>query len=101
MFDKSIKFFAFLRDVGLVLGLPALIAIGASLHKTEVASLNAQVEYIKELQYDKAVSLIKAKDETSKLEKEQLQKSIQMLGGGKPYFDDFASKYMCLKLNPR
>jgi hypothetical protein len=59
------------------------------------------INYLKELQYDKAVALIKAKDEAYQLEKEQLHKSILMVGGGKLDFDDFNSKYMCLKLKSK
>ena len=98
MFDKIIKWVKFLRDVGILLGFPILIYLGMQLHDTEVSALKAQVNYLKELQYDKAVTLIQAKDITTELEKEQLQKSIQMVGGGKFDFENFKSKYMCLKL---
>ncbi|MBR9882377.1 MAG: hypothetical protein GYB21_01420 [Oceanospirillales bacterium] len=98
MFDIVTKWVRLFRDIGILLGFPTLIYIGMQLHETEVSALKAQIEYLKNLQYDKAVSIIRAKDQATDIEKEQLQKSIKMLGGGTLDFDDFTSKYMCLRL---
>jgi len=98
MFDTVTKWVKLFRDIGILLGFPTLVYIGIQLHETEVSALRAQIDYLKNLQYDKAVSLIKAKEESSQMEKDQLQKSIRMLGGGTLDFDDFSSKYMCLRL---
>lgn len=98
MFDNIIKWVKLFRDIGILLGFPALIYIGMQLHDTEVSALKAQIEYLKDLQYDKAVSIIQAKDQATAIEKEQLQKSIKMLGGGTLDFNDFTSQYMCLRL---
>lgn len=98
MFDIITKWVKLFRDIGILLGFPTLIYIGLQLHETEVSALKAQIDYLKDLQYDKAVNLIKAKEELGQIEKEQLQRSIKMLGGGTLDFDDFSSKYMCLRL---
>ena len=77
MFDRVKGIASFLRDPGLILGIPAIVSLGVSIyelqnkaHEAEIKALEAQNVVLKETQFDRAVALIKAKKEAYELDKE-------------------------------
>ena len=73
----QIKFWAeFIRDVGLILGIPALIGVGVKLYGQQIEILKERNELLKETQYDRALSMIKSQKELFEFERQSLEKSI-------------------------
>ena len=73
---ETAKYAAVLRDIGLILGVPTLIAVALRLHSQHVASLQAQVDLAKGTQYDRALSIIEAQKKVFLVERELLEKSV-------------------------
>lgn len=71
----------FIRDVGLILGIPILIGVGVQLYTQQIEILKARTELLKETQYDRALSVIKSQKEIYELERQSLDKSIKKLEG--------------------
>ncbi len=81
---------ALVRDVGVILGFPALLTIGAGLYQLQEKALEAQIKsneaqikaveaqnaLLKETQYDRALSLIKSQKEIFVIERQTLEKKI-------------------------
>lgn len=72
------------RDLGLILGMPALVAIGMQLYDLQLGALEEQKAIIEErnkllqeTQYDRALGLIRAQKELFEMEREQLQAQLQ------------------------
>ena|ERR1700733_5590220 len=86
MFERVRGIASFLRDVGLILGVPAVVSLGLSIyelqnkaHETEIKALEAQNTVLKETQFDRAVALIKAQKEAYELDKENTTTQIARL----------------------
>lgn len=75
-FDKIEKWVRFIRDLALLIGVPVLITVGLSVSNLQKEALQEQVELLKLGQADRALSLIKAKDEINQLEREVLEDSL-------------------------
>ena len=74
------------RDVFVILGIPSLMGIGLQLHHEQLASLKAaneaqaaQIQLLKETQYDKALSQIKAQRELFEAQIASYSNRIQIL----------------------
>lgn len=74
------------RDVGLILGVPTLIAVGTKLYGLQAAALKANNEalqaqntFLKETQYDRALSLIESQKKLYEHEREGFEKEIHAL----------------------
>jgi hypothetical protein len=86
IFERVKGIASFLRDVGLILGVPAIVSLGLSIyelqnkaHETEIKALEAQNTVLKETQFDRAVALIKAQKEAYELDKESTTAQIDHL----------------------
>jgi hypothetical protein len=49
----------FLRDIGIILGFPTVLLVGKHLYKSHVEALKAQIDFLRETQYDHARELLK------------------------------------------
>lgn len=78
---EILRWAALLRDVGIVIGLPALIAVGAKLYQLQVRAAEARHQVLAETQYDKALSVIRAQKELFTLERDGLEQRIAHLQG--------------------
>jgi competence protein ComGC len=81
------------RDLGVIVGIPTIIAVGLQLHdiqeksfeaqvkanEAQIKSLEAQNSVLKETQYDRALSLIKSQSEVFEIERDKLSKQISDL----------------------
>jgi len=68
-----------IRNAGIVLGFPILIAIGLYLHNQQVSIYQAQIRLLEQSQYDKAYSIIRAQKELFPEERERLGTRISRL----------------------
>jgi SMC interacting uncharacterized protein involved in chromosome segregation len=75
-----------IRDLGLIIGVPILIAIGVNLHDQQTAALKAQNEalaaqnaLLKETSYDRALDIIEAQKKLSERERTNYESEIQTL----------------------
>ena len=104
MLERIQKVAALLRDVGVILGVPVVLYMLAQLYslqrestQAQIASLKEQVETLKERQYDRAATIIKAQKDVSEAELDAIQKSKSVLG--KPVnIRNLDSKLLCLNL---
>jgi hypothetical protein len=111
--NKNIKeWVQFIRDIGVIAGVPALLyfvlqvqGIQEKSFEAQTKSLEAQVsslknenEILKEHQYDRADAVIKAQKSNAENELDLIQNNIQMLGDNPPDIRNF-NKMMCLKLD--
>ena len=85
----------FIRDLGLIIGVPTLIIVGTQLYELQVAALKEQKEVLKErndllkdTQYDRARDIIRAQKELFDMEREQLQKQISDARQGNQHEQD-------------
>ncbi len=90
LFGKVSAAATFVRDVGLIIGIPTLIIVGMKLYEIEEKALEAQVKaaesqvkileqentVLKETQYDHALSLIDGQKKVFEIEMEGLEKQI-------------------------
>lgn len=103
---KQIKMWAALvRDIGVILGVPALVFIAIQLYGFQLQGMQAQItalkeqnETLKERQYDRASTIIKAQKDLSETELDLIEKSINLVGGQKINVRDFNSRLLCLNL---
>jgi chromosome segregation ATPase len=75
-----------IRDIGLIIGVPAVIALGSKLYELQIAAvkahsevLEAQNNFLKETQYDRAATLLVSQKKVYEMEREHLQKQIAAL----------------------
>jgi hypothetical protein len=66
----------FIRDVGLILGVPTLIIIAMKLYDRQIEILKARNEFLKETQYDRASSLLDSQKNVFLVERESLESKI-------------------------
>jgi Tfp pilus assembly protein PilN len=69
----------FIRDIGLILGIPVLIGVGVKLYSQQIEILKARNELLKETQYDRAISLLESQKKVFLIERETLDKQIAEL----------------------
>jgi hypothetical protein len=81
------------RDIGMILGIPALFTIGLKLYEIQTKALEAQIKasetqikvlesqnaLLKETQYDRALTIIKSQKELFSMERSSLEKQISDL----------------------
>jgi hypothetical protein len=81
---------SFLRDIGIILGVPIIIVIGYKLYryhidilkemqKKQIDTLEAENKLPKETQYDKALAIIEAQKKLHQIERDGLEKEISLL----------------------
>jgi hypothetical protein len=66
-------------DIGIIVGVPAIIGIGIKLYKRQMDILKEKNEFLMLTQFDNAVSMIKSQKSAYELEREQLEKEIRDL----------------------
>jgi len=66
----------FIRDIGLIVGIPVLIGVGVKLYSQQIEILKARNDLLKETQYDRAVSLLESQKKAFLMEREALDKRI-------------------------
>jgi hypothetical protein len=78
-FERISKIVSFVRDIALLLGVPALIVVGIRLYDLQIKALEAQVKAVeaqnnllRETQYDRALSIIKAQKDVYPIERDTL-----------------------------
>lgn len=76
---NAMQWVGLIRDIGLILGVPTLIAIGVKLYDRQIEVLKARNEFLKETQYDRAVSLLESQKKVFLLERETLETKIKDL----------------------
>jgi hypothetical protein len=74
--NEVMQWVSFVRDVGLILGVPVLIGIGVKLFNQQIEILKARNELLKETQYDRAVTLLKSQKEVFLVERADLEKKL-------------------------
>ena len=74
---------SFLRDVGLIIGMPTVVVVGIQLYELQVDALEQQKAIIEErnkllqeTQYDRALDIIRAQKELFDLERQQLEAQL-------------------------
>jgi hypothetical protein len=79
-----------IRDMGVILGVPAVVTVGVNLYdlqskaleqqvksnEAQIKALEAQNTVLKETQFDRALALIKSQKEVYEIEKRNLEKHI-------------------------
>ncbi len=83
MLQKLRDWTSLVRDLGIILGIPALLAVGVQLYDLQVSALREQKAIIeernkllRETQYDRALSVIRAQKKLFEMEREQLQAQL-------------------------
>jgi hypothetical protein len=83
LFRRVKEIAGLLRDLGLIIGIPAIVSIGLSVydlqnkaHETEIKALEAQDAVLKETQFDRAVALIKAQKEAYDIDRAHTAEEI-------------------------
>lgn len=83
VFSKTERVLRMLRDIGIVLGVPTLIAVGSQYYEMQLSALRDQNELLKETQFDRARDLLKAQKELyeseNRIQKERVIKELQKL----------------------
>jgi hypothetical protein len=78
------------RDVGLIIGVPALVTVGVSLYELQDAALKEQINankaqadaltaqnaFLKETQYDRAAALLKGQKEVYEADRQNIEKQL-------------------------
>jgi chromosome segregation ATPase len=97
---------ALVRDLGVILGIPAVLAVGLKLYDLQTKALEAQVKatesqvkaveaqnaLLKETQYDRAISLLKSQKELFENERSSLEQQVAGLTvSGKDQSDQIAA----------
>ena len=105
MIERVQKIAAVLRDIGVIIGVPGILYLGSQLYglqqqsmQAQIGALKEQIETLKERQYDRAATVLKAQKEVSEAELDAIQRSINMLGGKPINVRDFNNKLLCLNL---
>lgn len=76
---EIMQWVSFIRDIGLILGVPTLIGIGMKLYDRQIEILKARNEFLKETQYDRASSLLDSQKKVFLVERESLENKIAEL----------------------
>jgi predicted nuclease with TOPRIM domain len=77
--QNILEWVSLIRDVGLILGIPTLIAVGVKLYSQQIEILKARNELLKETQYDRASALLESQKKVFLLEREELDRQITEL----------------------
>jgi hypothetical protein len=91
--DNAREAASLVRDVGMIIGIPALLTIGLKLYdlqtkaleaqnkaaEAQVKSLESQNAFLRETQYDRALALLKSQKEIFLIERDSLEKQISDL----------------------
>lgn len=77
--NEIMQWVSFVRDLGLILGIPVLIGIGVKLYNQQIDILKARNELLKETQYDRAVTLLKSQKEVFLIERSDLENKLSTL----------------------
>jgi hypothetical protein len=98
--DNIFKGADILQKIAVAIVVVYLAYINMGSHSAEIAVLNAQIQQLKQLQYDNAGEVIKGQKNRYQYEKTHFQQSIRMLSGQSNFdFNDFSSQYMCMRLS--
>jgi hypothetical protein len=68
-----------IRDIGLIIGVPTIIIVGANLYEQQINVLKEQNELLKQTQYDRAWAIIKSQKDLFENERQELLRRIQSL----------------------
>jgi hypothetical protein len=85
-FRKIERWAKFIRDIGVIVGVPVLIIIGSKFYgqqvaalKTHTETLQAQNNFLRETQFDRALALIKSQKELYEIDRKSLEKELASL----------------------
>ena len=105
MIERIQKSAALVRDVGLIVGVPSIIYVCSQLYglqqqsmQAQIGALNEQIEVVKERQYERAATVLKAQKEVSERELDAIQGSISVLGDKNLNLRDFNNRLLCPNL---
>lgn len=105
MIGKVQKAATVLRDFGIIIGVPGILYLGSQLYglqqqsaQAQIGALKEQVELLKERQYDRAATVLRAQKEVSEAELDVIQRSINVLGEKQLNLRDLNNKLLCLNL---
>jgi hypothetical protein len=108
MIERVQKTAAVLRDIGVIIGVPGILYLSSQLYglqqqsmQAQIGALKEQIELLKERQYDRAATILRAQKEVSEAELDVIQRSINMIGGTQFNLRDFNNKLLCLNLKVR
>jgi Tfp pilus assembly protein PilN len=74
--SEIMQWASFIRDIGVILGFPALIIVGIKLYNQQIEILKARNELLRETQYDRAVALLESQKKVFLIEREIMDKQI-------------------------
>ncbi|OZI43151.1 hypothetical protein [Bordetella genomosp. 4] len=107
MIERVQKTAAVVRDIGVIIGVPGILYLGSQLYglqqqntQAQIGALKEQIELLKEQQYDRAATVLRAQKEVSEAELDAIQRSINVLGEKQVNLRDFDNKLLCLNLKP-
>lgn len=105
MIEKVQKTAAIIRDIGVIIGVPGILYLGSQLYgfqqqstQAQISALKEQIELLKERQYDRVATVLKAQKEVSEAELDTIQRSINLLGEKQLNLRDPNNKLLCLNL---
>ncbi|AZV93927.1 hypothetical protein CBF45_09495 [Bordetella sp. J329] len=105
MIGRVQKAAAVLRDIGVIIGVPGIFYFGSQIYglqqqsiQAQIGALKEQIEILKERQYDRVATVLKAQKEVSEAELDLIQRSIYVLGETQINLRAFNNKLLCLNL---
>jgi competence protein ComGC len=108
MLEKVKEIAGLLRDLGVIIGVPAIVAVGLSLYdlqhkanEAQVKALEAQNSVLKETQFDRAVALIDAQKKAYELDRANTARELGQLEkkldeSSKQYSEDLKGLRQCM-----
>jgi predicted nucleic acid-binding Zn-ribbon protein len=89
LLGRARRLTSFIRDVGVILGIPVILTIGVKLYDLQTKALEAEIKSneaqikaveaqnsLKEIQYDRALTLLKSQKKVFSMERASLEKEI-------------------------
>ena len=70
-----------LKNIGIILGVPAIIGLAVYFHNAEVSALRAENELLRQTQYDKALTMIEAQSKLRDNERRIVAESLALING--------------------
>lgn len=77
--EKIERIAKLLRDVGIIIGIPIIIVTAGNLYFAQISALKEQNEFLKQTQYDKALSVIEAQKKLTAHERQIMTSSISII----------------------
>jgi len=79
---ERIEHFArLIKNVGIIIGVPVIIAVAIYFHNAEISALEAENNLLRQTQYDKALAMIEAQDKLRKNERRIVSETLSLING--------------------